>query len=109
MEGDRNEPDQILGEDWMMPGYRRYTGAWASHPQRELLTERRGEVGEDGEPRWSAVRELHEDGWVEYWLRPTDLRDGRESICIGRWPEKVETDELADALAIVDEHDDAPR
>ena len=108
MEGDRNEPDQILGEDWMMPGYRRYTGAWeASAARAPHRAEGRGRRGRRA--RWSAVRELHEDGWVEYWLRPTDLRDGRESICIGRWPEKVETDELADALAIVDEHDDAPR
>ena len=84
MNENRNEADRILGEDWMMPGYRRFPEAWEKHPQRELLDERKGEVGETGASRWGAVRELHEDGWVECWQRPTDLRDGRESICIGR-------------------------
>jgi hypothetical protein len=94
---DRNEADRILGEDWMDPGYRRYVEAWDKHPQRDLLDEHKRDTDENGMPRWRSVRELHEDGWVEYWQRPTDLRDGRESICIGRWPEKVETDELRDA------------
>ena len=83
MEGDRNEADRILGEDWMMTGYRRFLEAWEKHPQRELLDERKGEVDEDG-------------GLVEYWLRAIDQTDER-AICIGLSPEKVETDELADA------------
>ena len=48
MDNDRNEADRILGEDWMMPGYRRFLEAWAKHPQRELLDERKGEIGRDG-------------------------------------------------------------
>ena len=109
MEGDRNEADRILGEDWMMTGYRRFLEAWEKHPQRELLDERKGETDETGAARWGAVREVHEDGWVECWQRPTDLRDGRESIRIGAWPEKAETDELGDVQAIVAEHDGTPR
>ncbi len=106
---DRNEADRILGEDWMDPGYRRYAEAWVKHPQRELLDTHKRDVHEDGMPKWHTVKELHEDGWVEYWQRPIDPRDGREGICIGRWPLKVETDERADAWAIVDEHDDSLR
>ena len=48
MNDDRSEADRILSEDWMMPGYRRYVEAWGKHPQRELLAERRGEVGQTG-------------------------------------------------------------
>ena len=48
MNDDRNEADRILGEDWMMPGYRRFLEAWEKHPQRELLDERKGEDGRDG-------------------------------------------------------------
>jgi hypothetical protein len=47
-----------------MPGYRRFLEAWAKHPQRELLDERKGETDETG-AALGAVRELHEDGWVE--------------------------------------------
>lgn len=106
MNADRNEADRILGEDWMMPGYRWFLEAWEKHPWRELLDERKGEVDEDGGvPSASSTR----TAGSSTGLRSTDLRDGRESICIGRWPEKAETDELAYARAMVDEHDDAPR
>ena len=44
MNDDRNEADRILGEDRVMPGYRRFLEAWEKHPQRELLDEREGET-----------------------------------------------------------------
>ena len=51
-------------------------------------------------PRWGSVRELHEDGWVECWLRPTDVRDGRESLGIGRWPtDRRDTSDVTVAVA----------
>ena len=60
MNDDRSEADRILSEDWMMPGYRRYVEAWGKHPQRELLAERRGEVGQTegrgGAPSASSTR-----------------------------------------------------
>ena len=104
-----DEADRILGDGWIDRGFRRYAEAWIKHPQRELLDAHKRDVDEDGMPRWHAVRELHEDGWAEYWQRPIDPHDGRESVCIGRWPEKVETDELRDAQALLEEHDDTPR
>ena len=57
-------------------------------------------------PRWEQVR-VHEpvDGWVEVWLRPVDPLDPRPPIRIGVWPEKDEADEVADARAVVEEHD----
>ena len=109
MSDDRIEADRILGEDWIDPGFRRYSDAWDKHPQRELLDAHKCDVDEDGMPRWHSVRELDEDGWVEYWQRPTGPRDEREGICVGRWPEQVETDASRDAQAIVAEHDDFQR
>ena len=44
MNDDRNEADRILGEDRVMPGYRRFLEAWEKHPQGELLDERKGET-----------------------------------------------------------------
>lgn len=102
---DWNRADEILGADWIDPGYARFKRAWEEHPQRELLDEHKRDVDENGMPKWHAVRELHEDGWVEYWQRPLDPTDTRAAICVGKWPEKVETDALKDAQAIVDEHD----
>ena len=59
MEGDRNEADRILGEDWMMPGYRRYTrGVGEVIRSASSSTERRGEVGEDGAARWGAADKM---------------------------------------------------
>lgn len=45
---DRNDADRSLGEDWMMPGYRRFLEAWDTHPRRALRDERKREVGDDG-------------------------------------------------------------
>jgi hypothetical protein len=37
-------------------------------------------------------------------LRPSDARDARPAIRVGRWPTKVVTDEDLDAQAILDQH-----
>jgi hypothetical protein len=110
---DRNRADEILGEDWAMPGFKWYSEAWESHPQREELNKRKGEVGEDGFQRWQTVREYDaDDGLIAYWQRPvegpnaTERLDAREPILICSWPKKREDDALADARAIVEEHDD---
>ena len=112
MGDDRNEADRILGEDWMDPRHALLVKALAAHPERGLIVQLQQETDEHGERRWSLCRQVEDDGWVEVWLRPWPLGrlDERPPIRVGAWPEKkAELDPLADAQAIIDEHDDMPR
>ena len=111
---DRNEADRILGEGWMMPGHVLLVRALEAHPRRELVKKLQMETDERGNRRWSLGRLVEEDGedpWVEVWLLPWPhgRPDDRPPILVGRWPLKLETDALAEAEAVVDEHDDSPR
>jgi hypothetical protein len=107
---DEHPADKILGADWRPPHRVWLEEAWDKHPQRELLDERKRERGADGMPIWELVREVNEDGWVEYWQR--QLGDPREQLAsdqgepirVASWPEKREIDAQKDAQAIVDEH-----
>ena len=100
MTDDRNEADRILGEDWMNPRHVLVQRAVEAHPERELIRSLLQETDELGERRWSPVRHVEDDGWVELWLRPwpLDRFDERPPIRVGTWPEKeAELDPLADA------------
>ena len=93
MNDDRNEADRILGENWMMPGYRWFLEAWEKHPWHELLDERKGEVDEDGagcRPRAPRGRLGRVPGYV-----PQIYVTGARASASAAWPEKAETDELA--------------
>lgn len=94
-----------LPDDWRPPARVRLEEAWDKHAHRDTLDQLKRERDQSGDPTWQLVRELHEDKWVEYWMRPVDPFDERQRICVGRWAEKVETDPLKDAQAIVEEHD----
>jgi hypothetical protein len=85
--------------------------AVSSHPERERILELQQETDEYGERRWSLCRQVEDDGWFVVWLRPwpLDRFDERAPIRIGAWPLDVETDALADAQAVIDEHDDSQR
>ena len=112
MEGNRNEADRILGEDWMDPRHVRLVEALEAHPQRALIADLQQETDEHGGRRWSPCRQLEDDGWVDVWLRPwpLDRFDERPPIRVGAWPEKEgELEPLARARAIVAEHDDSLR
>jgi hypothetical protein len=112
--GPADEPehpaDKILGADWMEPSYARFKKAWAEHEQHARLVELQAERDANGEPTWQTVKEDDPDDptWVRYALKPVDPRDPRPSIRICGWPGKVEADEMKDARAIVEEHDDFP-
>ena len=45
------------------------------------------------------------DAFIEVWLRPVDALDPRPPVRIGGWPAKLEADEIAEAQAVIDEHD----
>ena len=100
---DRNTADEIIGEGWMEPGYRRFHEALDRHPQRELINKRSREVDENGRALWRFVRDV-EDGIVWYSQHPSDPTDDRGTV-IGAWPEDLELDDLADVQAIIEEHD----
>ena len=70
--------------------------AWAAHSQRGLLEERGRERDENANFKWKVGRELADDGWLEYWQLTENPLDEREPIRVGAWPEKRETDALAD-------------
>jgi hypothetical protein len=109
---DRNEADRILGEGWMDPRHALLVKAFEAHPTRGLIVQLQQETDEHGEGRWSLCRQVEDDGWVDVWLRPWPLErfDERPPIKVGSWPEKeAELDPLADAQAVIDEHDDTPR
>ena len=80
--------------------------AWAAHLQRGLLEERGRERDENANLKWKVGRELADDGWLEYWQLTENPLDKREPIRVGAWPEKRETDALAEeqAQARGDEH-----
>jgi hypothetical protein len=73
--------------------------AWAAHSQRGLLEERGRERDENANLKWKVGRELADDGWLEYWQLTENPLDEREPIRVGAWPEKRETDALADEQA----------
>jgi hypothetical protein len=114
MTDDRNEADRILGEEWMQPGHVLLLKALEAHPEREFIEELKRETDEHGERLWSLCRldeENVDDSWVEVWLLPSprDRSEDRPPIKVGTWPLRLETDALADARAVIDEHDDTPR
>jgi hypothetical protein len=101
--------DEALGADWVPPGQRLLEHAWREHDRRDELVELQAERDADGRKTWMTVRvDDRADGWVEHWLRPVDPLDPREPIRIAAWPLKLEADALADAKAVVDEHDLGP-
>jgi hypothetical protein len=85
------------------PSYRFLEQAWERHPERAELDRRSRERGATGRKTWQVAMKRSDDGWLEYWQLPVDPRDLRESIRIGAWPEKRETDAIADERARVDE------
>jgi hypothetical protein len=101
-----NEADRILGDDWRPPGQRRLEHAWRNHNQHHLLDELQAERDQDGLPTWELHRVLDADDWAEVWLRPVDALDPRPPLRVGGWPLADETDDLADAEAVITEHDD---
>jgi hypothetical protein len=103
---DLHPADVALGADWMPPGQRRIEHAWREHDQHDQLVELQAERDEDSRLRWELVRVFDpDDGFAEVWLRPVDPLDPRPPVRIGGWPLKDEQAEIAQALAVVDEHD----
>ena len=61
---------------------------------------------EADEQKWFQVIEDDPDDatWSRLMLRPSDARDTRPAVRVGRLPTKVVTDEDLDAQAILDQH-----
>ena len=95
-----------LPDDWHPTIRDMIARVWAANPQRERLDALWHERDEAGERKWFQVIEDDPDDatWSRLMLRPSDSRDTRPAIRVGRWPTKVVTDEDLDAQAILDQH-----
>jgi len=109
---EQSEPhpaDEILGADWHPPERDLRARLWEDHPERERIEKLWQEKDEKGQRLWNQwTQDDPEDSdWTELWLGPVDRFDlSRPSEMIGRWHRKQDADKIAEAQAIVEEHDD---
>ena len=95
-----------LPDDWHPPIRDVQDRVWAAHPERERLDALYRERDAAGERKWEQGIEDDPDDatWSVLMMRPTDPRDTRSAIRVGRWPKKYVTDQELDARAVVAEH-----
>ena len=75
-------------EDWHPPIRDVIARVWAANPQRERLDALWHERDEAGNRKWFQVIEDDPDDatWSRLMLRPSDKRDTRPAMRVGRWP-----------------------
>ena len=93
-------------EDWHPPIRDVIARVWAANPQRERLDALWHERDEAGNRKWFQVIEDDPDDatWSRLMLRPSDKRDTRPAMRVGRWPTDYVADNDLAAQAIAAEH-----